>query len=52
MPPLRQLPRNTAYMIKILAIGRKHESWIADGLERYQKRLKAPWNVEWVTFAA
>ena len=35
-------------MIKILAIGRKHESWIADGLERYQKRLKAPWNVEWV----
>ena len=35
-------------MIKILAIGRKHESWIADGLERYQKRLKAPWNVDWV----
>ena len=35
-------------MIKILAIGRKHESWITDGLERYQKRLKAPWNVEWV----
>ena len=34
-------------MIKILAIGRKHESWIADGLERYQKRLKAPWNVDW-----
>ena len=35
-------------MIKIIAIGRKHESWITDGLERYQKRLKAPWNVEWV----
>ncbi len=35
-------------MIKIIAIGRKHETWIADGLERYQKRLKAPWNVEWV----
>ncbi|MGE5298971.1 MAG: 23S rRNA (pseudouridine(1915)-N(3))-methyltransferase RlmH [Acidobacteriota bacterium] len=35
-------------MIKILAIGRKHESWITDGLERYQKRLKAPWNAEWV----
>lgn len=35
-------------MIKIVAIGRKHEAWIEEGLERYQKRLKAPWNVEWV----
>ncbi len=35
-------------MIKILAIGRKNESWILDGIERHQKRLKAPWNVEWV----
>lgn len=35
-------------MIKILAIGRKHESWIESGLERYQKRLKAPWNAEWI----
>ena len=35
-------------MIKIIAIGKKHESWIADGVERYCKRLRAPWNVEWV----
>ena len=35
-------------MITILAIGKKHEPWIQDGLERYQKRLKAPWNIEWV----
>lgn len=35
-------------MINIVAIGRKHETWIQDGLERYQKRLRAPWNVEWV----
>ena len=35
-------------MIKIIAIGRKHEPWIADALDRYQKRLKAPWNAEWV----
>ena len=35
-------------MIKIVTIGRKHEAWIVEGLERYQKRLKAPWNVEWV----
>lgn len=35
-------------MLRIVAIGRKHEAWIVEGLERYQKRLKAPWNVEWV----
>jgi 23S rRNA (pseudouridine1915-N3)-methyltransferase len=35
-------------MIKILAIGRKHEAWVTDGLERYQKRLQKPWDVEWV----
>lgn len=35
-------------MIKIIAIGKKHESWIATGVERYQKRLARPWNVEWV----
>jgi len=35
-------------MIKIIAIGRKHEVWIADGLQRYQKRLVKPWNSEWV----
>jgi 23S rRNA (pseudouridine1915-N3)-methyltransferase len=35
-------------MITILAIGKKHESWITEGLERYQKRLRQPWNVEWV----
>lgn len=35
-------------MISILAIGKKHESWVLDGIERYQKRLQRPWNVEWV----
>ncbi len=35
-------------MITILAIGKKHEDWIQPGLERYQKRLKAPFNVEWI----
>lgn len=35
-------------MITILAIGKKHEPWVADGIERYQKRLQAPWNVQWV----
>lgn len=35
-------------MIKIIAVGKKHESWVQSGIERYQKRLRAPWNVEWV----
>lgn len=35
-------------MIRIIAIGKKHDSWVIDGITRYQKRLRAPWNVEWV----
>lgn len=35
-------------MITIVAVGKKHESWIQDGLERYQKRLKKPFDVKWV----
>lgn len=35
-------------MITILAIGKTHEPWIRSGLERYQKRLKKPFTVEWV----
>lgn len=34
--------------IRILTIGKKHESWIKDGVERYQKRLRKPFDVEWV----
>jgi len=34
--------------IRIIAIGKKHEDWVAEGIERYQKRLKRPFNVEWV----
>lgn len=34
-------------MIRLVAIGKKHESWVLEGIERYQKRLRAPWNVEW-----
>lgn len=34
--------------LHIIAIGKKHESWVAEGIERYQKRLKAPFNFEWV----
>ena len=34
--------------LKIIAVGKKHESWVAEGIERYEKRLKAPFLVEWV----
>ena len=35
-------------MIRILAVGKKHESWVLEGIERYEKRLRQPFNVEWV----
>jgi len=34
--------------IRIIAVGKKHESWISEGIERYQKRLKRPFKIEWV----
>lgn len=34
-------------MITILAIGKKHEDWVAPGIERYQKRLQAPFDIKW-----
>lgn len=33
--------------IKVIAIGKKHESWIQEGLERYTKRCKKPYDVTW-----
>jgi 23S rRNA (pseudouridine1915-N3)-methyltransferase len=33
--------------LKILAIGKKHESWVADGIGRYDKRMKKPFDVAW-----
>lgn len=35
-------------MLRIIAIGKKHESWIDDGVRRYQKRLNGAWRVEWM----
>lgn len=34
--------------VKILAVGKRHESWVAEGIERYEKRLRTPFTVEWV----
>ena len=35
-------------MIRIVAIGKKHESWVQEGIDRYQKRLRKPFDIEWV----
>lgn len=32
----------------ILAVGKKHEEWVAEGIRRYEKRLRAPFSIEWV----
>jgi len=34
-------------MIRIVAVGKKHESWLVEGIERYEKRLKKPFDVRW-----
>ena len=34
-------------MIKIVAVGKNHETWIAEGVATFSKRLRAPWNLEW-----
>jgi len=34
--------------IRVISVGRKHEPWVSEGIERYQKRLKKPFDVEWV----
>ncbi|HEY5695341.1 MAG TPA: 23S rRNA (pseudouridine(1915)-N(3))-methyltransferase RlmH, partial [Candidatus Saccharimonadales bacterium] len=34
--------------IKIIAVGRRHENWIDEGVRRYETRLKQPFNTEWV----
>lgn len=35
-------------MIAIVAVGKKHDSWVAEGVERYQSRLKKPYDAKWV----
>jgi len=34
--------------VRIIAIGKKHEPWVVEGIERYQKRLQKPFTAEWV----
>ena len=37
--------------LHILAIGKKHEDWVSEGIQRYQKRLKIPFIPEWILMA-
>ncbi|NDK31207.1 23S rRNA (pseudouridine(1915)-N(3))-methyltransferase RlmH [Nesterenkonia haasae] len=31
----------------VLAIGKKHEPWVTDGIDRYTKRLRKPYDLSW-----
>lgn len=33
--------------VRILAVGKKHESWVSEGIDRYAKRLKKPFDLTW-----
>lgn len=33
--------------IRILAVGKKHEKWVADGIDRYERRLRKPFDATW-----
>ena len=33
--------------IRIIAIGKKHEPWVADGIKRYEQRLRKPFDTTW-----
>lgn len=35
-------------MIRIVVVGKKHESWVHEGILRYEKRCKKPFDIEWV----
>jgi 23S rRNA (pseudouridine1915-N3)-methyltransferase len=34
--------------LRILAVGKKHESWVSEGIACYETRLKKPFDTEWV----
>ena len=33
--------------MKIIAIGKKHEKWVLNGIELFEKRIKKPFNLSW-----
>jgi len=33
--------------VRILAVGKRHESWVAEGIDRYERRLRKPFDASW-----
>lgn len=33
--------------LTIISVGKRHEDWVKDGIERYQERLRQPFDVKW-----
>ena len=33
--------------VRILAVGKRHETWVSDGIDRYEKRLRKPFDAGW-----
>ena len=34
-------------MITIIAVGKRHEPWLADGIARYEQRMTRAWQLQW-----
>lgn len=34
--------------MKVITIGKKHEPWVSAGIMRYEKRLRQPFDLDWV----
>lgn len=34
--------------IRVLAVGKRHEDWVEVGISRYERRLKKPFDVQWL----
>jgi ribosomal RNA large subunit methyltransferase H len=34
-------------MITIIAVGKRHEPWLVDGIARYQQRMTRVWQLQW-----
>lgn len=33
--------------IRVLAVGKRHENWVAEGIDRYESRLRKPFDLSW-----
>lgn len=33
--------------VRVLAVGKKHEKWVIDGIDRYEMRLRKPFDATW-----